>query len=194
MPEASKDVTRLLRRWSDGEREALNALVPIIYERLRAVAHRRRAGERLEPTLNTTGLVHEAYLKLLELRRTSFRDRGHFLAMASRIMRRLLVDHARAHRARKRGGGVANVELDETQWVSDERAEAFSDLDEALDRLETVDPRASRVLEQRYFGGLSLEESAEASGISLATAKRDLRFARAWIAAELGVDSGAADA
>jgi RNA polymerase sigma factor (TIGR02999 family) len=194
MTDASTDVTHLLSRWSDGEREALDALVPIVYERLRAVAHRRRGGERFELTLNTTGLVHEAYLKLVELRQTSFRDRGHFLAMASRVMRRLLVDHARAHRARKRGGGVADIELEETQWVSDERADAFSDLDEALDRLETVDPRASRVLEQRYFGGLSLEETAEASGVSLATVKRDLRFARAWIAAELRVDSGAADA
>ncbi|MBA2245994.1 MAG: sigma-70 family RNA polymerase sigma factor, partial [Gemmatimonadetes bacterium] len=119
-------------------------------------------------------------------RRARFRDRAHFLAMASRIMRRLLVDHARARRAAKRGGGAAAVELAEALWISEPQAEAITELDEALQRLEAIDPRQSQILEQRYFGGLSLEETAEAVGLSLATVKRELRFARAWLAAELG--------
>lgn len=180
------DVTRLLQRWSRGERDALDKLMPLVYERLRHLAHDRLRGEHGEDrSLNTTGLVHEAYLKLVDLRQARFTDRAHFLAMASRVMRRLLVDHARARRAAKRGGGESPLLLEGLE-ISDERADALTELDDALDRLAAVDPRRSQILEQRYFGGLSLEETAEALGVSLATAKRDLRFARAWLAAELG--------
>jgi RNA polymerase sigma factor (TIGR02999 family) len=136
--------------------------------------------------LNTTALVHEAYFKLVDLRRARFRDRAHFLAMASRVMRRLLIDHARARHAARRGGGAGAVELTEALSVSDSQADALTELDAALRRLEQVDARQSAILEQRFFGGLSLEETAEAVGVSLATVKRDLRFARAWLAAELG--------
>ena len=180
------DVTRLLQRWSRGERDALDKLMPLVYERLRHLAHDRLRGEHGDDrSLNTTGLVHEAYLKLVDLRQARFTDRAHFLAMASRVMRRLLVDHARARRAAKRGGGESPLLLEGLE-ISDERADALTELDDALDRLAAVDPRRSQILEQRYFGGLSLEETAEALGVSLATAKRDLRFARAWLAAELG--------
>lgn len=186
LPVEAGDVTQLLQRWSDGERAALDELVPLVYERLRHIAHDRLRHERSEVSLNTTALVHDAYLKLVDVRRARFRDRAHFLAMASRVMRRLLVDHARARCAAKRGGGLAAMELADDLGLSDERADVITELDEALARLGAVDPRRSEMLEQRYFGGLSLEETAEVLGVSLATVKRDLRFARAWLAAELG--------
>ena len=185
MPPTPSDVTRLLERWSDGDRDALDQLVPLVYDHLRHVAHHRLRHEDASPSLNTTGLVHEAYIKLVDLRRARFRDRAHFLAMASRVMRRLLIDHARARRAARRGGGVTTAELDDALTISDAQADALTDLDDALQRLEQVDPRQSEILEQRFFGGLSLEETAEAVGVSLATVKRELRFARAWLATEL---------
>jgi RNA polymerase sigma factor (TIGR02999 family) len=177
------DVTRLLREWSDGDADALNRLVPLMYEELRHLAHHRLRSEH--GTLNTTALVHDAYLKLIDVRQTRFRDRGHFLSMASRVMRRLLVDQARARCAGKRGGGEPPVQFDDALWVSEPQAEALQDLDEALKRLEAIDPRQGEIVEQRYFGGLTLEETAEALGLSLATVKRELRFAHAWLAADL---------
>jgi RNA polymerase sigma factor (TIGR02999 family) len=185
MPSTHPDVTQLLQRWSDGDRDALDQLVPLMYEHLRRVAHQRLRHEDASPSLNTTGLVHEAYFKLVDLRRARFRDRAHFLAMASRVMRRLLIDHARARRALRRGGGAGAIELAEALPISDPQADALTELDDALQRLEHVDPRQAEILEQRFFGGLSLEETAEAVGVSLATVKRELRFARAWLAAEL---------
>ena len=184
MESANFDVTRLLQEWSEGDRAALDRLVPVLYEQLRQIAH-RRLGRETNASLNTTALVHEAYLKLIDLRSVRFRDRSHFLAMASRVMRRLLVDHARARRAAKRGGGEATLELSEGLWMSDPAADAIADLDEALCRLEAMDPRQGQIVEHRYFGGLSLEETADAVGVSLATVKRELRFARAWLAADL---------
>lgn len=184
--DTSSDVTSLLRRWTAGDPEALNRLVPLMYAELRRLAHHRLRGEHANRSLNTTGLVHEAYLKLMDVRRTPFRDRAHFLAMASRVMRRLLVDQARARGAAKRGGGAEGVELDEALSISEPQAETLTHLDEALQRLEAIDPRQSRMVEQRYFGGLSLEEIAEALDVSLSTVKRELRFAHAWLAAELG--------
>lgn len=182
---SSREVTRLLQRWADGDRAAFDRLVPIVYEELRRLAHERRRRERSDLSVNTTGLVHEAYLKLVDLRQARFRDRAHFLAMACRVMRRLLVDHARARKAGKRGNDAAPLELDEALCMSHENAAVLADLNDALERLEAVDSRVSRVLEQHYFGGLTLEETAEALGVSLATVKRDLRFARAWLAVEL---------
>ena len=184
-PSPTSDVTLLLRRWSQGEREALDRLVPLVYAELRRLAHHRLRREAANRSLNTTGLVHDAYLKLVGLQDPQFRDRAHFLAMASRVMRRLLVDQARARRAAKRGGAAVAAELDELQYVSDSQAEALADLDDALKRLEVLDARQAQVVEQRYFGGLSLAEIAEAVGVSLATVKRELRFAQAWLAAEL---------
>jgi RNA polymerase sigma factor (TIGR02999 family) len=178
------DITLLLQRWSDGDRAALDKLMPLMYERLQRLAHERLRDERHALSVETTALVHDAYLKMVDLRRARFQDRAHFMAMASRIMRRILVDRARARRAEKRGGGAAPIELTDELQISDDRAEALTDLDDALERLAAVDPRRSQILEHRYFAGLSLEETAEVLGVSLATVKRDLRFARAWLAAE----------
>jgi RNA polymerase sigma factor (TIGR02999 family) len=180
------EVTRLLRRWREGDADALNDLVPLVYGELRRLAHHRLRREAPHASLNTTGLVHDAYLKLVDVRQAHFRDRAHFLAMASRVMRRVLIDRARARRAAKRGGGAEPVEFNDALWVSEPQADALVALDEALERLEAVDPRQGQLVEHRYFGGLSLEESAEALGVSLATVKRELRFAHAWLAAELG--------
>jgi RNA polymerase sigma factor (TIGR02999 family) len=185
MSASSTEVTTLLQQWSDGDRQSLDRLTALVYERLRRLAHQRLRHEDSDLTLNTTALVHEVYLKLVDLRRVRFRDRAHFLSMASRLMRRLLVDHARSRKAAKCGGGAATLELEEALLISDGQVDVAA-LDEALKRLEQVDERQSQVLEHRYFGGLSLEETAEVVGVSLATVKRDLRFARAWLAAELG--------
>ena len=190
-PSSSSEVTRLLRRWSEGDREALNALVPLMYAELRQLAHQRLRRESANRSVNTTGLVHDAYLKLVGVQSPQFRDRAHFLAMASRVMRRLLIDQARARRAAKRGGAAVPAELDEALYASDSQAESFLLLDEALKRLEALDPRQGQIVEQRYFGGLSLEETAEAMGVSLATVKRELRFAHAWLAGELGATGAA---
>lgn len=192
-PSSSSEVTRLLRLWSQGDREALDQLVPLMYAELRQLAHQRLRREAAHRSLNTTGLVHDAYLKLVGVQRPQFRDRGHFLAMASRVMRRLLVDQARARRAAKRGGAAVNAELDEALYMSDSQSEALAELDEALKRLEAIDPRQGQIVEQRYFGGLSLEETAEALGVSLATVKRELRFAHAWLAVELGAPGAASE-
>jgi RNA polymerase sigma factor (TIGR02999 family) len=185
MSSPPSDVTGLLRRWGDGDRQALDRLVPLVYEQLRRLAHQRLRREGPEQPLNTTALVHDAYLKLVDIRHARFRDRAHFLAMASRVMRRLLVDQARARRAVKRGSGAADMELAEALWVAEPPNGALPDLDEALQRLEGTDPRQCRIVEQRYFGGMTLEETAEALGVSLATVKRELRFAHAWLAVEL---------
>lgn len=184
MQPASSDFADLLKRWNDGDVAAFEQLVPVVYEELRRVAHGRRRSERSDLSLNTTALVHETYLKLATLRQAEFRDRPHFLAMASRVMRRILVDHARARRAGKRGRDLPYAELVEEIGVTDENASHVADLNEALEQLEAIDARVSRVLEQHYFGGLTLQETAEALGVSLATVKRDLQYARAWLATQ----------
>ena len=178
------DITDLLRRWGEGDADALDRLFPLVYDRMRQLAHQRL---RCEPdgSLNTTALVHEAYLKLVDTPTVSVRDRGHFLGLASRVMRHLLADRARARKAAKRGLDPEAVPLDDAAWLSDDAVEIVSELDEALRRLEALDERRTRILEQRYFGGLTLEETAEALGLSLATVKRELRSARAWLALEL---------
>jgi len=187
MPHPSQsDVTLLLRAWGGGDADALNRLVPLLYAELRQLAHQRLRREPQNGALNTTGLVHDAYIKLVEVRHAQFGDRSHFLAMASRVMRRLLVDQARARRAAKRGGGADVVELDETLWMAEPQAETLVNLEEALRRLEALDERRGRIVELRYFGGLSLEETADALGVSLATVKRELRLVHAWLATELG--------
>ena len=185
MKGSQPDVTLLLRQWSEGDQEALNRLVPLVYAELRRLAHHRLQREQANRSLNTTGLVHDAYLKLVDVRTARFRDRAHFLAMASRVMRRLLVDQGRARRASKRGGGAEKVELDEAFCVLEPQAEKLADLDDALQRLEALDPRQGQIVEQHYFGGLSLEETAEVLNVSLSTVKRELRFAQAWLSAEL---------
>jgi len=178
------DITGLLRRWSEGDGGVLDQIVPILYDRLHRLASHRI---RHEPgaSINTTELVHEAYLKLVDSPTVTLKDRSHFLTLAARVMRHVLVDRARARKTAKRGSGLISVRLDSDLRLTDEKLDVIEDLDEALTRLEQLDPRQSRILEHRYFGGLSLEETAAALDISLATVKRELRSARAWLTAEL---------
>jgi len=184
MSSEASEVTGLLQRWSAGDVRARDHLIPLVYDRLRRLAHQRLRNAP-EQTLNTTALVHEAYLRLVDAPRVALPDRAHFLALTSQIMRNLLVDRVRARTAAKHGGGKITLELQEAFWMSDEDLDTVSDLHEALTRLEALNPRQSQLLQHRYFGGLSLEESAAALGVSLATAKRELRSARAWLALEL---------
>lgn len=185
MPLEAPDISGLLRRWSAGDPGARDQLIPLVYDRLRQLAHHRLRGAHGENSLNTTALVHELYLKLVDVPDVDLPDRARFLGLASQVMRNLLVDRARARLAAKRGGGEAPVEFDETRWMSDGDLDAVAELDEALKRLEVLNARQSRMLELRYFGGLSLEETAAALNVSLATVKREIRSARAWLALEL---------
>jgi RNA polymerase sigma factor (TIGR02999 family) len=185
----SYEVTGLLRQWSAGDESARDRLIPLLYDRLRELAHQQLGGASVDNSLNTTELVHEAYIRLVDARRVDLPDRAHFLALASEIMRNLLVDRARARFAAKRGGGVRPLDLDEFEWISDESLESVAALDDALKRLERLSPRQGQLVQHRYFGGLTLEESAMATGVSLATAKRELRAARAWLALDLNGES-----
>jgi RNA polymerase sigma factor (TIGR02999 family) len=178
------NITKELRRWSDGDEAALERLLPMLYEELKQIAHRRLRSERPDHTMNTTALVHEAYLRLVEVNEVQWQDRAHFLAMASRMMRRILVDYALRQKAQKRGGGESTVPLDEERHARDEQVETVLDLHEALERLELEHPRSARAVELKYFGGLTLEESGEALGVAPATVMRDLRFAEAWLGRE----------
>ena len=171
---------------SDSRAGAVDRLIPVLYDRLRVLAHQRLTAVPGEHSLNTTGLVHEAYLRFADSPDAAFRSRDHFLAIAAGVMRNVLVDHARTRVAAKRGGGAALLELREDAWVTGVDLDRVQDLGEALKRLEHLDERQARMIEQRYFGGLSLEEIAGAMDLSLATVKRELRSARAWLATELG--------
>jgi RNA polymerase sigma-70 factor (ECF subfamily) len=187
------DITGLLRKVNADDRAALDELVPLVYGQLRRLAHNQLRSERSNHTLNTTALVHEAYVELFDKDHQPWQDRAHFLAAASRVMRHVLVDHARARNAKKRGGEWEQVEMDPDMLpLTQEYAEAVEELDGALERLAELSPRKARLLEQRYFGGLKLEECAEVLGVSLATVKNDLRLGRAWLARELGPQSGTA--
>ena len=188
LPLVQTDVSGLLKRWTAGDVRARDQLIPLVYERLRELARQRLRGAPGD-SLNTTGLVHEAYLRLVDAPRVDLPDRAHFLALASQIMRNLLVNRAHARMAAKRGGGKTPLELREVLWISDEHAEVVTELDEALMRLKALSPRQSQLLELRYFGGLSLEETAAATRVSLATVKRELRLARAWLEVELRAES-----
>lgn len=180
-----QEVTRLLQQWRTGDAAALEALTPLVYGELRRLAERQMRCERPDHTLQATALVHEAYLRLAGPASPDWQDRAHFFAVAARLMRRILVDHARARRFAKRGGGAVRVSLDEAAALWEERAGDLVALDEALERLGALDPLGQRIVELRFFGGLSVEESAEALGVSPAAVKRGWRSARAWLHAEL---------
>jgi RNA polymerase sigma factor (TIGR02999 family) len=175
------DVTLLLLEWNRGDPGAREKLIPLVYRELRRLAGRSLRGERADHTLQPTALVHEAYLKLVDQRRVRWRNRAHFFAVASALMRRILVDHARRRKAQKRGAGVARVSADETAAVPWARDVDVLDLDEALTELSDLDPGQGRVVELRFFGGLSIDETAEATGRSKATVNRDWSMAKAWL-------------
>lgn len=179
------DITALLLAWRAGDDDVFNRLFPLVYQELRLIAHRQLGGERAEHTLGTTALVHEAYLKLVDQTRTQWADRAHFFAVASRAMRRILVDYARQHHALKRGGERRRVSLDDATLVADERADALLALDEALERLAEIDQRLSRVVECRFFGGLTEEETAEVLAVTPRTVRRDWVKAKGWLSRAL---------
>jgi len=175
-----RSVTALLAAWSRGEESALNELMPIVQSELRALARRLMRGERGDHTLQTTALVNEAYVRLVDLSRVHWQDRAHFFAMSARLMRRILVDHARSRASQKRGGGAHRISLSEAM-VATGRDPDLVELDDALAALASVDERKSQVVELRFFGGLSVDETAEALHVSPETVARDWRFAKAWL-------------
>jgi RNA polymerase sigma-70 factor (ECF subfamily) len=193
-PPMESEVTVLLQEWSDGDQLALEKLTPIVYEELRRLARRYMRGERINITLQTTALVNEAYLRLVDLKRMRFNDRVHFFAVSAQLMRRILVDHAR-RRNLKRGAGLEHISLDEVACFGPDRDADLVMLDDALLELARFDPRKAQVVDLRFFGGLSVEETAEVLKISPVTVMRDWSTARAWLYRELGgVSSPAAKA
>lgn len=181
MTPAPENITELLIAWGRGDQAALEDLMPVVYNELRRLAHRHLRGEQEGHTLETTALVHEAYLRLVDQTRTELHSRAHFFAIASRQMRRILVDHYRSHHYAKRGGGAAHVDLEQTCVPAAEKARDVFALDEALDELANFDERKCRVVELRFFGGLSIEDTAIALGVSQGTVMRDWTLARAWL-------------
>lgn len=181
----ANDVTLLLRAWGHGNKEALDRLAPLVYRELHRIAGRLMAGERPDHTLQATALVNEAYLRLVDAGQTNWQDRAHFFAICARAMREILVDHARSHRSTKRGGGEVRLKLEEGLAADASPEAKLLELDEALKRLAAQDPRKSRVVELRFFGGLSLEETAEVLNVSVKTVQRDWELARAWLHREL---------
>ncbi|HEY3013134.1 MAG TPA: sigma-70 family RNA polymerase sigma factor [Gemmatimonadales bacterium] len=185
-PRDRQSITDLLLQVRGGDPEAMYRLFPLVYGELRRLAHWQLQGERPGHTLDTTALVHETYLKLVDQPRVQWQDRAHFFRVASWAMRRILVDYARRYRAVRRGGGVQRVPLNEEEAGVAERGETLLALDEALDRLSTMHQRLSQVVECRYFGGLTEEETAEALGVTTRTVQRDWAKARGWLLLELG--------
>ena len=185
MDPARSEVTQLLQQWSDGRQEALDRLLPQIYAELRRLASSYLRRERRDHTLQPTALVHEAFLKLVDQRAVRWQNRAHFFGIAAQAMRRILVDHARGHAADKRGAGAERVSLDDAQLAGAMPDIDILALDEVLTRLATLDPQQSRVVDLRFFGGLTMEETAEVLHISPATVGRDWTMAKAWLYAEL---------
>ena len=188
-PPRLDEVSQLVLDWADGDQGALDKLMPLVYDELRRVAHQYMRREHPGHTLQTTALVDEAYLRLVDQTHTQWKSRAQFFGIAAQLMRRILVDHARSHLYAKRGGGARKVALDEVAVLSPERGEDLVALDEALERLSAVDPRKCRVVELRYFGGLSVEETSEVLDVSAITVKRDWLVAKAWLRREIGYES-----
>lgn len=174
-------VTQLLIDWSNGDQSAFDKLMPLIDEELRRLAHHYMSRERAGHTLQTTALVNEAFLKLVNRKNLQWQNRAHFFGLAAQVMRAILVDHARSHASAKRGGGARNLELDEAMLVSQQKASEVVALDEALNQLALIDPRQSRIVELRFFGGLTVEEAAEVLHMSPVTVKREWSTAKAWL-------------
>lgn len=184
-PADSQEVTQLLADWSQGSQAALEKLTPLVYAELRGLAHHYMKAQRPDHTLQTTALVNEAYLRLADQSKPNFTNRSHFLAVAAKAMRQILVNHAKASQRQKRGGGSSKVELDEAAVISPEQSGAILDLNDALEKLALLDSRKAQVVELSYFGGLKQDEIAGVLKISAVTVRRDWVFARAWLYAEL---------
>ena len=185
MPATAQDITQLLQAWSDGDMNAFDRLVPLVEAELRRLAGAYMRRERLGHTLQATGLVNEAFLRLVGARHVQWQDRAHFVGIAARLMRQVLVDHARWRGNQKRGGAVAHVPLEDARLEAAEPGLDLIDLNRALEAFSTVDPRRSQIVELRYFGGLTLEETAEVVHVSVETVKRDWRLAKLWLLREL---------
>ena len=183
--DAHADVAGLLHEARTGDADAMERLLPLVYDDLRRIAHRQLAGERDGHTVSTTALVHEAYLRLVDHRNADWEDRAHFLGVAAQAMRRVLVDYARRHRAAKRDGALYRVPLDDAMLVVEERADLLLGMDEALTRLAALDARQGRVVECRFFGGLTEDETAAVLGVTARTVRRDWIKARGWLHQEL---------
>jgi RNA polymerase sigma factor (TIGR02999 family) len=191
MPEAlTHDVTQLLLEWSNGDQSALDKLVSVVDRELRRLAHHYMSRERAGHTLQTTALVNEAFVRLVNRKSVQWQNRAHFFGIAAQLMRTILVDHARSHTCAKRGGGAGKLELDEALAVSQQKAAEVIALDDALNALALIDPQQSRIVELRFFGGLTVEEAAEVLHISPATIKREWSSAKAWLYRELQPQKG----
>ena len=188
MSQAPENVTQLLIDWSKGDKAALDALLPVVYEELRHQAARYLRRERAGHTLQTTALIHEAYIKLIDQRNVHWQNRAHFFGIAAQAMRRILVDHARAKNRAKRGGSDIRVSFNEANLVGQQQDLDIEALDEALTRLSEIDEQQSRIVELRFFSGLTVEETAEVLGISTATVKRDWSMAKAWLHREISTE------
>ena len=192
-PSVKRDVTGLLQDWNRGDREALGKLLPLVYDELHRLAELYMRRERSDHTLQPTALVHETFLQLVDQDRIRWQNRAQFYGVAAQLMRRIVLKHARSHNADKRGGGAVHVPLEEELAGSELRATELIALDEALVRLAAFDARQSRIVELRYFGGLTIEEVAECLEVSTATVKREARIARAWLQREMTQDTVPAD-
>jgi len=179
-----QEITQLLTRWSSGDKAALDELIPLVYPELRRLARMYMGRENSGHTLQTSALINEAYLRLVNQQDVEWQDRAHFFAVAAQVMRHILVDHARKYRFSKRGGGAEHVPLDELAVVCDERAAELIALDDALNRLAIMDPRKSQIIELRFFGGLTVEETAEVMKLAPITIMREWRAAKAWLGRE----------
>jgi RNA polymerase sigma factor (TIGR02999 family) len=178
---SQNDITGLLLDWGSGDKAALDKLIPLVYKELRQLAHQYMRRERAGNTLQTSALINEAYIRLIDYKRTRLQDRAHFLAIAAQAMRRILVERARSRRRHKRGGGAQQVSLDEAADLIADRAEGIIALDQALTDLFAIAPRKGQVVELRYFGGLNIDQTAEVLGVSSPTVQREWRAAKAWL-------------
>src|SRR5262252_4696791 len=187
---SSSEVTGRLRAWGQGDVDALQTLMPLVYDQLHAAARRYMAGERAGHTLQTTALIHETYLRLIDIRRVEWQDRAHFLAVCAQLMRRILIDFARSRGYQKRGGAAPHINFDEALFVSNQPDFNLVALDEALNRLAKIDQRKSKVVELRFFGGLDVKETAQVIKVSADTVMRDWKLAKVWLLRELRGGAG----
>jgi RNA polymerase sigma factor (TIGR02999 family) len=189
MTSSTHQITQLLKGWGNGDQAARDELIPLVYEELRRMAHQHMRKERPGHTLQTSALVHEAFVRLVDQREIQWQNRAHFFGIAAQMMRRVLVDHARSRHYAKRGGDARQVTLDEVAMVSAERAADVVALDDALIRFAAIDQRKSQIVELRFFGGLSIEETAAVLAVSAGTVMRDWTLAKAWLRREMSTDS-----